>query len=141
MTNENLAPPDAGPALDAMIAEQVMGWTVNRTSDRHWHTVGPTGRERDILIGRDCCAGQHNYDSQAFCPSTDIASAWLVVEAMRERGFYFSLSNQGPERRWLAVFASDASVGDAEEISVALTICKASLATLNGVPPSEGPTP
>ena len=72
----------AGRDLDAAIAEHVMGWTVNRTSERHWHTVGPTGRERAILIGRDCCAGQHQYDTRAFCPSTQIEDAWLVVEKL-----------------------------------------------------------
>jgi hypothetical protein len=70
----------AGRELDALIAENVFGWLVNR-SDNHWHTVGETGRERHILIGRDCCADK--YDGGAFCPSANIADAWRVVEKLR----------------------------------------------------------
>jgi hypothetical protein len=93
----------AGRELDALVAEKVMGWTVNRTESRHWHTVGPTGRERNIQIGSDCCAGQA-YDSNAFMPSKSIASAWLVVESRPYGTWNWRVSMEdGPEdRRWFA---------------------------------------
>jgi hypothetical protein len=64
----------AGKALDTLVAEEVMGWAVNR-SETHWHTVGVIPRR---LIGRDCCA--YKYDGGEFCPSTKIESAWEVVQ-------------------------------------------------------------
>jgi len=66
----------AGPALDALVAERVLGWT--RSTDPRclgwWND--PTDLGRPV--------------SPNWLPaySTDIAAAWAVVEHMRARGFH-----------------------------------------------------
>jgi hypothetical protein len=116
----------AGRELDALVAEKVMGWTVNRTESRHWHTVGPTGRERNIQIGSDCCAGQA-YDSNAFMPSKSIVSAWLVVEKMRERGWNFELHTSRDGEAAAAFHQSQDDDFEAYELTAPLAICRAAL--------------
>lgn len=124
----------AGRELDALVAERVMGWTVNRTNDRHWHTVGPTGRERHILIGRDCCAGQHDYDSHAFMPSTDIASAWLVVEKLNATGWLCDLFRNQMMTHWHVAFAKDHTDSFVNDASAPLAVCLAALKAVGGGP-------
>jgi hypothetical protein len=62
----------AGPELDALIAEQVMGWTKRELTDPitgpEWYWCGPKGQLHHVLAWR---------------PSTDIRCAWKVVEQLR----------------------------------------------------------
>lgn len=80
----------ASRETDALIAEKVMGWTVNRPGDRHWHTVGPVPRV-SRQVGGDCCAGQY-YDAQAFMPSRDRTAALEVVDRLIAGGCVVTMS-------------------------------------------------
>lgn len=66
----------AGPELDALVAERVMGWP-------HVMRVGPTGEPFGIPPG-----GNQMLDAYEPVPhySEEIGAAWLVVERMREMG-------------------------------------------------------
>jgi len=63
---------EAGPALDAVVAEVVMGWTQHRHMLDCWCIDGVLGFR------------QKHY----FCPSTDIAAAMQVLEHVVGSGFY-----------------------------------------------------
>lgn len=130
-TAETELPP--GRELDTLVAERVMGWTVNRADGRHWHTVGPTGRERGILIGCDCCADKYD---RAFTPSQDIRDAWEVVEKLTtttKQWFRFEQSSV----TYCATFeTSGTGECDGEWTSEAetapLAICRAALKAVGG---------
>lgn len=118
----------AGPELDALVAERVMGWT-------NCH-IGPTYRKAmgippemlakqppDRTINFPC----HHY-SQA------IGCAWEVVETMERRGLRLCLEHQ--VQSWVAFFATDDRTPyDDDSIlqeadTAPLSICRASLAAL-----------
>ena len=74
-------------ALDAEVAEKVMGWWLFEASGETWAATtkvrlpsiqGVT--DRLMFAGR-----QYGFFAKGWSPSTDIACAWQVVEAMRER--------------------------------------------------------
>lgn len=69
----------AGRELDALVGQKVMGWT--RAYDRR-------------LKGEWWSAPEDPQGFYADFPewSTDISAAWVVVEKMRERGFWFRMS-------------------------------------------------
>ena len=60
---------EAGHGLDVMIARQVMGWT---KATLHDDVTGPEAYW--------CMGGKAMAPVDSFTPSTDIASAWKVVE-------------------------------------------------------------
>lgn len=101
---------EAGPELDALVAEKVMGWNVHfvepelRNGREHW---------RDPV---------HNtlYLPSQWCPSGDIAAAWEVVEKVvpGPQGFNLYLSSA-----WQASFAG----GTAVARTAPLAICRAAL--------------
>lgn len=77
LTREAIMALEAGPEIDALVAERVMGWTFGCTPDPEgdwasWNEPRPDDptRQREVK-----CAG--------WSPSTDIAAAWEVVEKMR----------------------------------------------------------
>lgn len=73
---------EAGPALDALVAEKVMGWTKHEHkpmpligTGRHWQRRDGTRVERWYR--------QSAYGDDDCCPfSTDISAAWEVVKKM-----------------------------------------------------------
>jgi hypothetical protein len=85
---------EAGPALDALVAEKVMGLEVNRHE----------GRRDPCLCSLDITREQE----KSFCAgplpkySTDIASAWEVVEKLLP--LMVDLTNHDRRRRWRCVF-------------------------------------
>jgi hypothetical protein len=121
---------EAGQEMDALIAERVMGWGVNRADGRHWHTVGTQPRR---LIGRDCCA--EKYAGGAWCPSTDIAAASQVVERVREQGYEAQMWSS--KAGWRARFQNDESLHTASATTAPLAICRAALLVL-ATPTEEG---
>jgi len=77
-----------GPELDAMVAERVMGWAPVNGSI----AFGP-GTCKNVAFWLD--NENRRVNPGEFHPSTDIADAWRVVEAMARAPFYerdFSLS-------------------------------------------------
>lgn len=63
---------EAGPELDALVAEKVMGWKWNIRN-------GVCYAEHDTFNAPDCWP--------AFSPSTDIAAAWEVMEKLVSMDF------------------------------------------------------
>lgn len=114
----------ASRETDALIAEKVMGWTVNRPGDRHWHTVGPVPRV-SRQVGGDCCAGQY-YDAQAFMPSRDRTAALEVVDRLIAGGLRVNLDGEGGE--WTAGALTERYFDLAEACADTLALAVARLA-------------
>lgn len=78
---------NAGRAMDALVAEKVMGWTRWEWERGDWD--GPADatifaqHERSLAV----YANGEEEPSFWFAPSTDIAAAWQVVERMRDLGW------------------------------------------------------
>lgn len=73
---------EAGRALDALVAERVMGWHARDAwydADDNWMA----DLEDNFPI-----------DAEAFSPSTSIEAAWQVVEKMRGRGWTMTLNQE-----------------------------------------------
>lgn len=68
---------DAGPEMDRLCVEKVMGWQKEK-----WDRNG--NRSSGVLWSTEEGA-RH---PAAFCPSTNIAHAWEVVERMRQRSLF-----------------------------------------------------
>lgn len=76
-----------GHELDALVAEQVMGWTVHKPERGHWWAqVGPTVRQ---IAHRDYTG----HVGAAFHPSRDMRHA---IEAVCHVGGFFILSHFVP---------------------------------------------
>ena len=111
--------PAAPRALDAAVAERVMGWTLVES--------GP------------------GYYLSSWFPSTDIAAAWQVVERMHERGYRLVLeSHWHSGSMWSACFVTEGlTLGDGESwgASAPWCICSAAIAALAArkeAPPANG---
>jgi len=88
-----------GRALDAAVAEAVLGWRFydHGTSDRERRTLAPPGWAAGAL--------RQDYDLIPLF-SADIAAAWMVVEALAERGWRMRLtSGSGRDTLWHCAFA------------------------------------
>lgn len=68
---------EAGPELDANVAERVFGWTGCQV--QHGRFAGYPPNSGQFTFGRPY--------------STDIAAAWLVVERMRDRGYWVRIED------------------------------------------------
>jgi Phage ABA sandwich domain len=73
---------EAGPELDALVAREVMGWDAFGL-DELWHIKGK--RSTDVTEWGTPHACEGVTTNLMWRPSTDIASAWAVVEKMHER--------------------------------------------------------
>jgi hypothetical protein len=141
--------PKAGRELDALIAEQVMGWTITTPIDPACdHAVGThrngksAKRNFGLAPGADRDDVIPNY-------SRDIASAFLVVEEMERRGHMvllgrFTAAPPGATAEecaltWRATFMRGGD-GDQWANSAPHAICLAALAAV-AAPVSRGETP
>jgi hypothetical protein len=115
---------EAGRELDALVATNVMGWTA-------WASpMTPKGSTEP-----DCWrTGDRQSPTlriSAFEPSTDIDDAWLVVEAMRAKGWLFALNDRNGETGkpcWCEFADVGYAVGgQAWEADWPLAICRAAL--------------
>ena len=118
----------AGPELDALIAEKVMGW------------------EWNIRNGQ--CYAEHWCSNAADCwpewsPSTDITAAWEVVEKLRNwpNGHYWLSLSQiaGVRGEWRSGFSyGGMAVNHSPKFVVAdtapLAICRAALKAITPSP-------
>lgn len=120
----------AGPELDALVAEKVMGWT------RHYPIQEEDGGASDF--DSDWFEDPKGNPSDVPNYSEDIAAAWAVVEKMRPLNV--DLTNHARAERWCCVFfdrdgGSDGFIpelkGRFQEYTVAaaapLAICRAAL--------------
>jgi hypothetical protein len=114
VTREEILALPAGPELDALVAERVMGWTFFRSKHDYW--IVNHGSEAE-----SCEEGYSHrrpkYDSETgkklreslwwedctHVPpySTDIASAWEVVEKLEAAGSRVGITLCGDGRRYL----------------------------------------
>ena len=78
---------EAGPELDRLVAEKVMGWT---NLDDMW---SPFLRNPSTGLYRK----DANQQKTRWAPSTDIRAAWEVVEKLRTDGWAPSLFGPIPE--------------------------------------------
>lgn len=118
----------AGRALDALVAEKVMGWNLADRRRLRW------GEGPDCWITGDDEAPTRQW----FAPSIDIASAWKVVEKLDAFGgggvLYLYLSRDA-EDGWAARFyawgASESCQAEWSKADTApLAICRAALAIM-----------
>ena len=97
---------EAGPEMDALVAERVMGWTAERKPGLP-HLWLPPGH---FISG--------------WSPSTDISAAWQVVEKMLEKHEAFHLEYI-PDKQWYAMFWFATYFTSAD--TAPLAICRAAL--------------
>lgn len=83
MNSEKIERLEAGPELDRLVAEMVMGWREGTD-----YIVGEARLLREVTetVG----ALQHR-KTVVWSPSTDIAAAWEVVEWLLSRGFFLDI--------------------------------------------------
>jgi len=140
LTREETAAIPAGKELDAAIAEHVLGyiWLHNK----RYGMLRPSD-EADLIVED----GRSNYgkhpEGHWIGPddkySTDIAAAWLVVEAMEQMGGFFKLENGagGNAKGWRAELLYRGSFYDPHLCPTApLAICRAALLALSPAPTS-----
>ncbi len=127
--NENLTP-DAGPALDREIATRIFGLVMCTCANHNEH-----------FPRENCFAHPDSPDKGGELRqySTDIASAWLVVEAMREKGFKVRVKS-AMAGFWSVHFVGPNTGTQRLAESLPHAICIAAVDELSRVPPSEGPT-
>lgn len=120
----------AGREMDALIAEKVMGWT---TYEEYVHGPLMHGGGMMTLYRGDGAQFKkdnttHTWSVDCFCPSTDIAAAWEVVEKLAdevyvEYGHRPSIQSHG-NVGWLVRFRFHRGTW---ADTVPLAICRAAL--------------
>jgi hypothetical protein len=121
----------AGPELDALLAEKVMGW---RRFDNWSQTMG---MERPFFLVSESgvVVYRHPDLGKSWSPSKNMADAWDVVERIEKTG-NFQIDNVGMEnkdhRRWRVLFGRLGNpisvVADAD--TAPLAIARAALQTV-----------
>lgn len=106
---------DAGPELDALVAQRVFGWT-NLAERPVFNQMTMTGYRAD------------GHPDVVKCYSTSIAAAWLVVEHLRTNGWGVTL-NMYPQPSTVEVALWDGKgfVRETIRATVPLAICRAAL--------------
>jgi hypothetical protein len=117
MTRDILNMP-AGREMDELVAERVMGWTLEEVTDPIMHET--------FMNYVDTETGRGMYRPEEWLPSTDIAAAWEVVEKM-QGGLRFEL-RRIPSGFW-AYFGEEMS---AEANTAPLAISRAALLAVRG---------
>lgn len=127
---------NAGPEVDRLVAIKVMGWKPHPDPRRCLDVVTDGGF-------RTCHPGA--FGDVTFCPSTDIAHAWEVVEHMATKGM--ALTINGGNAGFLCFFYHRGEVldggvmtfplvtdGHAEAATAPLAICLAALQAVGWKP-------
>jgi len=85
MTREEILQLQPGPLADRLVAERVMGWRLRKRMPdvEAYEWVSRDGRATGYFWYPP---DSENYSPDEFCPSTDIAAAWQVLEALRRSG-------------------------------------------------------
>ena len=106
---------EAGPEMNALVAERVMGWQKIRDP---LAPKGTTNRYR--YVDKDWLGNDRRLPKF----STDISPAWLVVEKMLEKHEAFHLEYI-PDKQWYAMFWFATYFTSAD--TAPLAICRAAL--------------
>lgn len=115
---------EAGPELDTLVAEKVMGWKSchDHMGNEQWDT-GLHIRN----IPENPTMKVFRYGPSPWSPSTDIASAWEVVEKLKqEHGYSVSVNCAGVVAPW----GCEINNKFVWESTVPLAICCAALAAV-----------
>jgi hypothetical protein len=114
-----------GRDLDALVAEKVMGFVVNRRDGGPWHLVGEHPFQ---ARGRCCGGGLPPY-------STDIGAAWEVVEKIWDggRGMSWRVVDDVPPTVCAEFWEGDHEYEGIGQ-SAPHAICLAALAAVKAVP-------
>ena len=108
----------AGGALDALVAERVMGHTMAR----HVHPALRRDGAAHVLVHEGVAAPCPRY-------STDLVAAWLVVDRMRADGLRPVLMPDWGQQWQVIVYRRSEYVAESEWCdTVPLAICRAALA-------------
>lgn len=97
MTKEEILAMEAGPEMDALVAEKIMGW--KRVQPPKWDYDGPLPDQGEVLAS-PCLIelinnGEYKWPPKGVIPftffinkrySTDMAAAWEVVEKFTANG-------------------------------------------------------
>ena len=138
----------AGPELDALVAEKIMG-------DPHWEPIPiPEIPGEPCGTTLECCPNSKdahlawnlyirlNVKHRQYAPrsySTDISAAWAVVERLSSDGEYFSLTHTAGHSEFAAYDVEDKPVWiadfyghEGEAPAAPLAICRAALKAVSG---------
>ena len=129
----------AGRELDALVGLRIMDWRWMQLPGLRDRVMQPPEQWQSMTNGAIDLYTVHNCDDNPpeRLPrySTDIASAWLVVEKMRGRGWSIRLVDDvQPGHAYIVEFWQDAgphTALDARESSAPLAICKAALSAVS----------
>ena len=118
----------AGPELDRLVAEKVMGWDPdNQANNSEFNPQWFDSRHGFWWIGEWGEEGTYSWS-----PSAIIAHAWEVVERMRGQGLWFQLTAPHPgsiDPQWRCSFGGVyLGIGD----TAPLAICRAALKAVAG---------
>lgn len=84
---------------DALVAERVMGWVKDGGRRGFWFDPA----DPKLFYASGYTHDGSDYDFPDFCPTTDIAAAWEVVEKLVELGMYPDLISTGDPVAWRCV--------------------------------------
>ena len=119
----------AGPELDRLVAEMVMGWakaTDIRGDQKYpcWEVVTFHKHNLSILCVYQSYPEDFNSFNYHWSPSKNIAHAWEVLERLKaDHSVYLQFRSDRPQNGWGAMVGE--GIADAETVMVA--ICNAAL--------------
>ena len=125
VTREEILQLQPGPKTDQLVAEKVMGWKQEEIwldfEGRLWRKVGCANPNEPLYV----YAGP-------WSPSTDIAAAWEVVEALVSRGWHFELctteiTGAGSAVWRVSFWCHESPEGLVLATEIPLAICRAAL--------------
>ena len=119
MTKDEIQVIPAGPEMDMLVAQNVMGWTIGPEEeiwDQHMHFKQKVQCWLSPAILEYWIVGKFN-------PSSDISAAWEVVEKMQSMGYCFDADGNARVKR--IRFGIGQEIGEAE--TMPLAICRAAL--------------
>ena len=133
---------EAGPELDALVAEKVMGWQLKKVRRSFGtSTMGFEYADRDAWVDGNGTAVCEPWEWQ---PGDELDDAWQVVEKFLADDYRFALDNREGLPWWAEFALPDYSEGDQDIAETpTLAICRAALkavmATQLAIQPSQTP--
>ena len=130
----------AGPELDALVAEKVMGfqwrWKIGGWINPPCAFLSPPDETKGEVVHDAATLSAMEARHTCYVPSysTSIAAAWELVKKMLANGHLFGLSHDYPahDDKWVASFSADGDLDVAD--TAPLAICLAALAVKGAKP-------